>query len=174
MTATLTGMRMGEILAMKWEHLDWNKKIYTVKESYSPFGFDTPKTESSYRIVELSQALMEILREHRKTQLRIGQEPKSKGLIFCTEAGTPINPSNLRNRIFYPALKKAGLFDKKIRFHDLRGVYATLLLESGALLKYVQEQLGHKTPAMTLGVYAKVTLEARQQAQERFQSYFFG
>ena len=74
------------------------------------------------------------------------------GLVFATESGTLINPSNLRNRSFKPLLKKASL--PSICFHDLRHTCATLLLSQGTHPKLVQELLGHATIAMTLVTYS--------------------
>jgi hypothetical protein len=74
------------------------------------------------------------------------------GLVFATESGSLINPSNLRNRSFKPLLKRAGLPD--ICFHDLRHTCATLLLSQGTHPKLVQELLGHATIAMTLDTYS--------------------
>jgi integrase len=68
------------------------------------------------------------------------------------ETGTPINPSNLRNRSFKPLLKRANLLD--IYFHDLRHTCATLLLSQGTHPKLVHELLGHATIAMTLDTYS--------------------
>jgi integrase len=75
-----------------------------------------------------------------------------QGLVFTTEAGPPINPSNLRQRSFAPLLKKAGL--PHIRFHDLRHTCATLLLSEGVHPKFVQELLGHASVAITLDTYS--------------------
>jgi len=76
------------------------------------------------------------------------------GLVFATESGTLINPSNLRNRSFKPLLKCAGLPD--ICFHDLRHTCATLLLSRGVHPKFVQELLGHATMAITLDTYSHI------------------
>jgi integrase len=77
-----------------------------------------------------------------------------QGLVFTTEAGPPINPSNLRQRSFAPLLKKAGL--PHIRLHDLRHTCATLLLSKGVHPKFVQELLSHATIAITLDTYSHV------------------
>lgn len=174
MTAIMTGMRMGEILAMKWENVEWEKGLYTVRESFSSFGLDSPKTESSFRTVYLPPTLLQALREHKVKQnehrLQLGGAYRDTTLVFATENGNYINPSNLRNRVFYPALKKAGL-PQSLRFHDLRGTSATLLLESGANIKFVQDQLGHKTARITLEVYAKVNDASRREAAEKLEAY---
>jgi integrase len=96
------------------------------------------------------------LRSHLKRQLeemeRMGSLYQAGGLVFATQTGTLINPSNLRNRSFKPLLKRAGLRDTC--FHDLRHTCATLLLSQGTHPKLVQELLGHATIAMTLDTYS--------------------
>ncbi len=72
------------------------------------------------------------------------------GLVFPSEAGTPVDGANLR-RSFHIMLKKAGL--RKIRFHDLRHTYASLLLNLGESPAYVQEQLGHYSIQITVDTY---------------------
>jgi integrase len=74
--------------------------------------------------------------------------------VFTTERGTPINPSNLRQRSFAPPLAKAGL--PHIRFHDLRHTAATLLLRQNLHPKFVSELLGHASIAITLDTYSHV------------------
>ncbi len=77
-----------------------------------------------------------------------------QGLVFTMEAGTLINPSNLRQRSFAPLLKKAGL--PYVRFHDLRHTCAALLLSKNTHPKFVQELLGHATVTITLDTYSHV------------------
>ena len=78
----------------------------------------------------------------------------TKGLVFTTDTGGPINPSNLRQRSFAPLLKQARL--PHMRFHDLRHTCATLLLSRGVHPQFVQELLGHATIAITLDTYSHV------------------
>jgi integrase len=86
---------------------------------------------------------------------RMGSLYQPGGLIFATESGTLINPSNLRNRSFKPLLRRAfGAAGPDICFHDLRHTCATLLLTQGTHPKLVQELLGHATTAMTLDTYS--------------------
>jgi integrase len=114
------------------------------------------KIPKSRRSVRLTRATAEALRSHLKRQLekieRVGSLYQPGGLVFATQTGTLINPSNLRNRSFKPLLKRAGLPD--ICFHDLRHTCATLLLSQGTHPKLVQELLGHATVAMTLDTYS--------------------
>jgi integrase len=83
---------------------------------------------------------------------RMGSLYQPGGLVFATEHGTLINPSNLRNRSFKPLLRRTGL--PNFCVHDLRHTCATLLLSQGTHPKLVQELLGHATIAMTLDTHS--------------------
>ena len=85
---------------------------------------------------------------------RLGDLYRDEGLVFASEVGTLINPTNLRKRSFTPLLKRAKL--PQIRFHDLRHTCATLLLSRNVHPKYVQEILGHANIAITLDTYSHV------------------
>jgi integrase len=75
-------------------------------------------------------------------------------------------------RHFFPALEAAEL--PRIRFHDLRHTYASLLIEQGENIKYIQSQLGHSSPTVTLNVYAHLTQPTNQEAACRLESTVFG
>jgi integrase len=93
-----------------------------------------------------------------------------------------MNYSNMMNRHFFPAQVKAGIARKPekgkiegaIRFHDLRHTYASLLIEQGENLKYIQTQLGHSSPTMTLNVYAHLMKPTNQEAARRLEEKIFG
>jgi integrase len=84
----------------------------------------------------------------------LGDRYQGQGLVFTTDTGGPINPSNLRQRSFAPLLTRVGL--PHMRFHYLRHTCATLLLSRGVHPKFVQELLGHATIAITLDTYSHV------------------
>ncbi len=90
--------------------------------------FGEPKTKKSRRSICLTPQAVEALRAHLKRQLRdmevLGDRYRDQGLVFTTDTGVPINPSNLRQRSFAPLLKQAGL--PHMRFHDLRHTCAML------------------------------------------------
>ncbi len=77
---------------------------------------------------------------------------ENHGLVFATAMGSPINPSNLRQRSFAPLLKRAGL--PRITFHGLRHTCASLLFSKNVHPKFVQELLGHASVVMTLHTYS--------------------
>jgi integrase len=160
--AVHTGMRQGELLALKWEDIDLNEGIIHIKRTLARSGgriaLGEPKTKGSRRTVHLTGAAVEALRSHLERQLedieRLGDLYRDHGLVFTSQVGTLINPTNLRRRSFAPLLERAGL--PKIRFHDLRHTCATLLLTRNVHPKYVQELLGHATVSITLDTYSHV------------------
>jgi integrase len=82
--------------------------------------------------------------------------------VFPNSIGRPFHPTNVRNRHFYPLLKRAGL--PRMRFHDLRHSAATFLLSMGVHPKIVSEMLGHSQIGITLDLYSHVTATMQHQA----------
>ncbi len=158
--AVHTGMRQGELLALKWEDIDLENAVVrarrTLTRSGGRFSLGEPKTKKSRRTVHLTDAATQALKDHLRRQLLeievLGDSYQDHGLIFTTTAGTIINPTNLRKRSFARLLKRAGL--SAIRFHDLRHTCATLLLSRNVHPKYVQELLGHASISITLDTYS--------------------
>jgi integrase len=109
---------------------------------------------------------VEALKAHLSRQLeeieRMGSLYQPGRLIFATQIGTIINPSNLRNRSFKPLLKRSGL--RPIRFHDLRHTCATLLLSRNVNPKVVSEMLGHASVSITLDIYSHLLPDMQEKA----------
>jgi integrase len=160
--AVHTGMRQGEMLALRWQDVDIENAVLSVRRTLTRRGgkiaFGQPKTKKSRRSIRLTPQAVDALRAHLERQLGdmeiLGDHYQDQGLIFTTDTGAPINPSNLRQRSFTPLLKRVGL--PHMRFHDLRHTCATLLLSRGVHPKFVQELLGHATIAITLDTYSHV------------------
>jgi integrase len=160
--AVHTGMRQGELLALRWQDVDLENAVVSVRRTLTRSGgkvaFGEPKTNKSRRTIRITVQAVEALRSHLERQLAdieiLGDRYQDQGLVFTTDTGAPINPSNLRQRSFTPLLKRAGL--SHMRFHDLRHTCATLLLSRGVHPKFVQELLGHATIAVTLDTYSHV------------------
>ena len=82
--------------------------------------------------------------------------------VFCTEQGGPLDGDNLRHRIFYKLLDKAEM--RRIRFHDLRHTYASLLIAQGENLAYIRDQLGHSSIKLTVDTYGQQAVDHLEQA----------
>ena len=167
-----TGMRQGELLALKWDDVDLGRGILRVRRTLTQAGgafvLGEPKTKNSRRTIRLTSGAVEALRAHLSRQLREMEEMGSLyqpgGLVFASEIGTIINPSNLRNRSFKPLLGRAGL--PPCRFHDLRHTCATLLLGRNVNAKVVSEMLGHSSISITLDVYSHLLPDMQEKAAE--------
>jgi len=92
-------------------------------------------------------------------------------LVFPNEAGKPIEHNNLLKRYFERTLKKANL--PRTWFHDLRHTYASLLIAQGENIKYIQSQLGHSSPTVTLNVYAHLMKPKNKEAACRSENAVF-
>jgi integrase len=161
--ALTTGLRIGELLGLRWSDIDLDARRLRVSrqvqrgEAGSGEGliFTEPKAASK-RTVDLPTRTVEALKRHRKRQLeeklRAGGAYQDNALVFATSLGTPFGPETVTQRSFKPLLKRAGL--PEIRFHDLRHTYATLLLTRGVHPTYVQRALGHSSVKMTLDRYS--------------------
>jgi integrase len=160
--AVSTGLRQGELLALRWDDVDLEGGLVRVRRTLlrnrGHLLVGEPKTKKSRRTVRLTGTTIAALRAHLARQVdwmeRLGDLYEDNGLVFTTERGTLINPTNLRKRSFIPLLQRAGL--AQIRFHDLRHTCATLLLSANVNPKIVSEMLGHATIAITLDTYSHV------------------
>jgi integrase len=165
-----TGMRQGELLALKWEDVDLERNVLRVRRTLSrtdnAYVVGEPKTKKSRRTIRLTAGAATALEVHLSRQLegmeRMGSLYQPGGLVFATTTGTIINPSNLRNRLFKPLLKHAKL--RPIRFHDLRHTCATLLLSKDVNPKVVSEMLGHSSVSITLDIYSHLLPDMQEKA----------
>ncbi|HET6659226.1 MAG TPA: site-specific integrase [Rubrobacter sp.] len=173
--AVTTGMRQGELLALKWQDVDLENATASVKRTLTRTGgryvLGEPKTKKSRRSIRLTPRATDVLEQHLGRQLwdirMLGDNYADQGLVFSTDTGAFINPSNVRRRSFAPLLRKANL--PHMRFHDLRHTCATLLLGKGTHPKFVQELLGHATVAITLDTYSHVMLGMGDQTARAMQ-----
>ena len=141
LTAIHTGMRLSELAGLQWGDVDFRGKFLTVRRQVVYGRIQRTKTDKIRRI-DMSDSLMEALRRHRKARR---EEWLKKGVnqiprwVFSNKEGNPPDMHNVKNRHFYPNLAKAGL--RRIRFHDLRHTFASLLVQDNQPLAYVKEQL---------------------------------
>ena len=171
--ALSTGMRQGELLALRWGDVALEAGTIQVCGSLEQgtLVIAETKTGGSRRQVTLTRAAGEALRRHRiaQTEERLRAAYwDDRGFVFCTEAGTPVDVRNLVRRSFTPLLVRAGL--PRIRFHDLRHTAATLLLGQGTHPKIVADLLGHSRISTTLDLYSHVTPTMQKEAAETMDS----
>jgi len=164
--AVLTGMRIGEILALRWKRVDVVRGTVEVAETFSEGEFGSPKTRSSHRAIPISSTLRQILEAHRQRTLR----SKPDDLVFTTPIGTPMSPKNLYNRVLAPACDR--MQQPRISWHSFRHTNATLLAEVGESVKTAQALLGHSDVATTLNTYMHVIPESQRRAVESIGDLF--
>ena len=149
-TAIATGLRRGELVALTWNDVDFDRKLIRVNKSYHNGRLEETKTKKSVRNVCIPENLVNVLLEWKKVA------PTSK-IVFCNKLGNYQDPNNMIKRYFKPCLEKAGI--KNIRFHDLRHTYASLMIAKGMPIKFIQEQMGHTSIQVTLDKYGHLMPE---------------
>ena len=160
MLAVLCGLRRGEILALRWQHIDSDQGQIAVSQSVeqTSAGLRFKETKSGRaRTVALSATVVAELRAHRARQaeelLRLGIPLRPETLVVARPDGEPIQPRSLTHE-WQKLAARRGL--RRIRFHDLRHAHATHLLASGVHPKIASERLGHSSVGITLDLYSHV------------------
>jgi integrase len=147
LTAAMTGLRQGELLALRWQDIDWTAGRLRVRQSFVRGEFGTPKSRRSTRSVPLAdQVAGELDRHFQRTAYQAEDD-----LVFChPHTGSPLDRSRLLKR-FQAAARNAGL--PRVRFHDLRHTFGTRMAGVGVPLRTLQEWMGHRDFKTTL-IYA--------------------
>jgi integrase len=158
--ALRAGLRRGALVAVQWGDIQFGKdeqdanRFIVVEHNYVRRQHTTTKSKKSRR-VDMSRELRRVLIELRDKRLLEsflkGKNDISDELVFLSPGGTILDPDNLYHRYFQPVLTKAGL--RKIRLHDLRHTFGSLLIQSGASIVYVKEQMGHSSIQVTVDIY---------------------
>lgn len=165
--ALRTGMRLGELLALEWADIDFLGGFIEVRRSYVLGHITTPKNGKSRRVDmsrQLAKTFQSLLVARKKEALAKGwgEVPER---VFVNEVGGVLDHGNLRQRVYWPSLAKAGL--RRIRIHDLRHTFASLLIQNGESLVYVKDQLGHHSIQITVDTYGHLVPGANRQAVDR-------
>jgi len=165
--AARTGLRQGELLALQWGDLDFHGRFIEVQRNYARRRISTPKSGESRRVdmsLELAQALKDLSIERQLETAANGWKDVPLW-VFCHENGGLLDPDTLRKRVFHALLKASGL--RRIRFHDLRHTFASLLLQQGESPVYVKEQMGHSSIQVTVDLYGHLIPGGNKQAVDR-------
>ena len=173
------GLRRGELLALKWDHIDFEKSKVTICENLVQAERElytkTPKTRSGIRTLEIPYNLLIKLKEERKhyleRKIRYGGDFYDYGYVVCQNNGKPYKPDSMGLK-FRRFLKAHGL--KSIRFHDLRHTNATLMLTNGISPKVAQQRLGHSDFSTTMNIYSHVLESVDREAANAIDQAIFG
>jgi integrase len=168
--AVFTGMRIQEILGLRWEEIDFRDRVIRVRAQLSrgtkvnpPRRLDL-KTKAGRRDIALSKELEPHLREHLRATERERGLPRGDAYVFATATWTPLNRNNVAKRGLDNAAKAAGLNGPgvpKLGFHDVRHTFASHLIRAGVDPVRASRQLGHACPSITLDIYAHEFDQAR-------------
>lgn len=177
--AAYTGMRRGEIVALRWSDVDFEKNLIRVHRSVTLT--DSGRVEGTSksgkeRVVSIDSQTKSVLQAHRLRQfsdMEITQDSwEGTDYVFCTEFGLPVYPTTLTNLVHKLVHRHNAEHPDnqlgRIRFHDLRHVHATLLLEAGIPVHVVAARLGHADPSITLRTYAHVLHSQEATAADSF------
>lgn len=180
-----TGLRLGELIALKWSDIDFQneelnvqrtlkrvRKLSPTDEKKTEVIEQMPKTLAGIRTVNIPSVLIPELKSHQKKQreerLKNIDVYSNNNFVFCTELGHPIDSKNL-TRSFAKVLKDIGIPHKK--FHSLRHTFATRLFEENESPKLVSKLLGHSSVGITLDTYTHVLSEKKQNASEKINKF---
>ena len=170
-----TGMRLGELLGLKWQDIDFEQNqlhikriIRKVKDPDNPeehwhLEFGTPKTPTSERIIPLNETAIKVLadvwEQQEKNKEKASTAYEDNDLVFCTQLGRPLDPNNIR-RTCYSICAKIGV--SNIHPHCLRHTFATRGAENNVDVRVMQKFLGHATIKETADTYTHVLDDLKQ------------
>jgi len=169
--AAATGARRGEVLALRWDDVDFEERTLRFDSSIVAAGdalVEGSLKNDLVKVVPVDEDTLEVLRQHRLRQLQDRMaspmwEPAD--LVFCNRHGQGLHPRSL-GRIWAKLITQAGV--PYIKMHALRHTHATWLLEAGMPLHAVAQRLGHKDAMVTATVYAQVSAQLSRQGADLF------
>lgn len=155
-----TGLRTSEIHGLRWEHVDFERRLILVREAWVKDEVVYTKTDGSCREIQISQIVLEALEAQ---YLRTGH----MAYVFANRAGDPLNANNVTKRVWYPLLRHLRL--KKRRPYQTRHTAATLWLASGESPEWIARQMGHTTTEMLFRVYSRYVPNLTRQDGSAFE-----
>lgn len=178
LVALTTGMRQGELCALRWEDIDFKRGVLHIRHTLMTVkgeqALREPKTRSGRRTITLSPVCLSALTDHhdrQRFQRMNADEWHDQDAVFAASNGGWLDHGNL-TRSYNALIPKAEV--KRIPFHGLRHTHATLLLKEGINVKVVSERLGHANIGVTLDTYAHVLPSMQQQAADGIDAALFG
>jgi integrase len=165
--ALLTGLRRGELFALRWNAVNFREKHLTVQEAVYEGVFGTPKTDAGTRRVPLAEATIALLAEWRARVKHTAPD----ALVFSTWSGKPISPHNVTRRWIVPACTKLGL--RKATWLTFRRTYASWSHDQGVPGKVVAKLMGHTNADVTLNIYTQAMDDSLRTAVDRVGNRLF-
>lgn len=162
-----TGLRIGELLAVKWQALDLVSGTLSVRESVFEGHFQPPKTQRAVRTIPLGPQTSAALTAHRA---RVNRSAPVD-LVFGNRTGDPLRESKLLTKVLQPAAEAAGL--GRVTWHQFRHIHSSLLNDLKVPVKIAQEQLGHASISTTLNIYTHVVDASHRKAVEALEERLF-
>ena len=160
--AVMSGARQGVLIGLKWSDVLWESRQLHIQRTFNHGAFYMPKSKASVRKIDMGPAMMTTLK-----RWRLACPPNELDLVFPGIDGKPLGHSYMLRVHFHPALTRAEL--PRIRFHDLRHTYASLLIDQGETVVYIQKQLGHSQPTETLNIYSHLIEIHRPEAAAKLE-----
>jgi integrase len=162
-----TGLRIGELLALRWRALNLEVGTLAVRESVFNGQFQRPKTQKAQRTIPLGPHAIAALGAHKQRVTRSAPED----LVFGNRNGDPLRESKLLRNVLQPAARAAGL--GRVTWHQFRHIHSSLLNDLRVPVKIAQEQLGHASIATTLNIYTHVVDASHRKAIEAVERELF-
>jgi integrase len=173
-----SGLRIGELVALRWRNVDLKKEVVRVVEFVSTLGHETVasagKSRDSVRTIDLEQGLVKVLLRQRKLQATEQLASSSwvaSDYVFTKPDGGPYHPQYLSRLL---GTYSAELGVPRLTAHGLRHTSATLMLASGVPPKVAAERLGHADPTLFTNLYSHVTPTMQRDAATRIEEALFG
>ena len=161
----LTGLRVGELLALRWGNVDTNARVLRECETVYDGHFDRPKTKRSVRTIPIGAETAALLASLLPMQVN------PQALVFASAEGLPLDRRNLLRKHVKPAAKKMGLH---VTWHLLRHSYATMLDGVGMPVGTMQSLLGHSAPEITREIYLHAIPQEQRRAVESIERLVLG
>jgi integrase len=162
-----TGLRVGELLGLRWGALNLEIGSLAVRESVYEGKFQSPKTQRAFRTIPLGPHAVKALVAHRDRVARQGPAD----LVFGNRKGGPLRESKVLTKVLQPAAVDAGL--GRVTWHQFRHIHSSLLNDLNVPSKIAQEQLGHASISTTLGIYTHAIPASHRDAVEAVEERLF-
>lgn len=164
--AIMTGARQGELFGLKWSDILWETSQLQIQRTYNNGAWYRPKSKASIRKIDQGPTVIKQLKKWK-----LACPPNEIDLIFPNDSGNLLDHGHVLRNFFWPALGEPKI--DRIRFHDMRHTYASLLIAQAENIKYIQKQMGHSKPSVTMDIYAHLMDEENLKAAKKLDDTVF-